>query len=227
MNFLLITIVYVFSVQYLCSTAIPSKMYCDFIEAGNCNCESRGNLRFSCPKRNPKVTVRDEPYGSFDSGIIHLNMSSSDNIYELLPNLTIGTSYAVEFVNYFPSNGITSERILQKLGIKDVNILHLIDTDVNGFSAGFSSLEHATIKNCKIRTLPMDIFRDAENIRDLTITQNGLETLPHGIFDRQTRLRVLNLSKNSLQTLPVGIFDKMMNLISLHLSFNKLQYITE
>nr|AIO08215.1 variable lymphocyte receptor C [Petromyzon marinus] len=88
-----------------------------------------------------------------------------------------------------------------------------------------ASTERLNLQYNQLQTLPVGVFDQLTELKQLFLLNNQLKSLPSGVFDSLTKLTILQLDYNQLQSVPKGAFDKLTNLDKLYLSNNQLQSI--
>ncbi|XP_078377584.1 uncharacterized protein LOC144660727 [Oculina patagonica] len=73
-----------------------------------------------------------------------------------------------------------------------------------------------------ISNLPVGIFSNFPNLRQLDLGNSNVENLAEKIFSSLTYLQILYLSSNAITVLPKNVFANLVNLKWLHLSSNAI-----
>lgn len=161
------------------------------------------------------------------SSIVELDLSSNNietlhsDVFEHLTNLTNINLNANRFAS-LPEGLFSKNQMLKQIRLMDNRVD--LDTLPNGFLARLPALEEVIIR-CNVKSVPVDMFKDSPNIRNITMASNSLVTLPMGLFTDAVSLLDLDLSDNMLYELPDDIFMGARSIIVLRLSNNQLSKI--
>lgn len=182
-----------------------------------------------CPGQNidPKIMVRIR-----QNTYVQIDCNHIDPLeYSLLPKMNIGNNPTVQFRHcpLPPSQPI--ERIIQRLGISQMNALFLESVELAGSLSrahfkGLYNLGRLRFSANGLSTLPDDVFTDLKNLTWLDLRSNNVQ-LPRNIFVPLENLNFLELGHNNLQHLPPGIFRNQKKLIHLNLWSNNLTNLSK
>jgi|GEM_PF-4116445 len=113
-------------------------------------------------------------------------------------------------------------------GLTSLQELRISDTNIRQFPAtllyGLSSLRTLSLTgNRNVKTIPVNFFKDQQNLFQLDLSFNRFRSLPVGVFNGLTSLFALSLLDGDLgPSLPYNLFDPLINLVQLNLRGNRL-----
>ncbi|XP_037948501.1 protein toll-like [Teleopsis dalmanni] len=182
-----------------------------------------------CPATevNPKITVRVRPTNHVQIECSHIDAKE----YKILPRMNIGYTPMVQ-IKQCPLPGHTPiARILEHLGITQVNSLIFETTDLGANLTrqhlnGLQGLGRLRFSSNGLSHMPEDIFNEFQNLTWLDLHSNNVQLAPN-IFAPLENLNFLELGHNSLQDLPMGIFRNQRKLVHLNLWSNQLRNLTK
>lgn len=116
-----------------------------------------------------------------------------------------------------------------KLWGKNVTELHIgrnrIRRITEGMFKGAESVKFLDISDGGVRSIPNRAFRTLEYLRSLWLDMNAIGFLNQGMFCGLDRLRELNLNGNRIRFIMPGVFQNLPNLEHLYLDQNRIRHL--
>ena len=102
------------------------------------------------------------------------------------------------------------------------NYLHKISSEVLKNLTHLKTLE---ISDNNIEYIPLNTFKDFNNLEKLILTKNKIRTLLKDMFTGLSNLLWLDLSENEISELQINTFEKLTQILDIRLTHNKLTFI--
>ena len=110
---------------------------------------------------------------------------------------------------------------LRELWLSDNQLASLSALSAGVFE-GLSNLETLYLHSSQITNLPVAVFKELTNLRELWLSANQLMTLSVGVFEGLANLETLYLHENIITTLQVGVFGSLSSVVTLYLHKNQI-----
>lgn len=108
--------------------------------------------------------------------------------------------------------------------ILDYNNIAVLNNDVFN-TKGLVNLQKLSLKNCEIRDIEKNAFRNLSIVIEIYLNNNHIHKLDPSTFSSTERLRELYLNNNNIEKIEDGLFSNLPFLQTVEISDNKLQYI--
>lgn len=126
------------------------------------------------------------------------------------------------------SNRLSPDMFVRLWG-KKVKELHIgrnrIRRITEGMFKGAESVTFLDISDGGVRSIPNRAFRTLEFLQALWLDMNGIGFLDQGMFCGLDRLRELNLNGNRIRYIMPGVFQNLPNLKHLYLDQNRIRHL--
>lgn len=160
--------------------------------------------------------------------IVELDLSSNNieqlpaDVFELLTNLTNINLSANRFTS-LPSGLFAKNKNLSRIRLMDNRVpLPMLPA---AMLANLPALEDVHIR-CDLQTIPVNMFENSVNVKNLSLAHNRLVSLPANLFVNQTYILDMDLSNNRLEALDDDLFGTTRSLLVLRLSQNRIGRIS-
>lgn len=153
------------------------------------------------------------------SATIDVNCETSDKHEECLVTNLKRSDNELNFLTN--TNSFRDSKI--KLTVRE-SFLKKIPSEI--FTA-YKNLQFSSFADCDISQIDESTFKDAHNLKELTLWINKISFLENSTFDGVENLEYLNLAWNRIESLTNGPFNKLIKLRELDLSDNKLKSLDE
>ena len=102
------------------------------------------------------------------------------------------------------------------------NYLNKISPEVLKNLTHLKTLE---ISNNNLEYIPINTFKDFNNLEKLILTKNKIRTISKDTFTGLSNLLWLDLSENQISELQINTFEKLIHIVDIRLTHNKLTFI--
>lgn len=117
-------------------------------------------------------------------------------------------------------NQIKEKDYVYKLVIFNLANNYIVFEIVHHALINFNQLAIIDFDNCKIKTLPSNMFKHGEFIEELILSGSSIEHISHDTFKCVPYLKKLVLSGNNMSTLPANLFQYTPHIKNLKLTNN-------
>lgn len=110
-------------------------------------------------------------------------------------------------------------------GFTSLQILEVTDGNISTIAAGAfvpvsGTVTKIDLSDNELEVLPIDVFKDLNNLATLLLSGNRIKTIPAGSFTNLGKLAILKMVNNQLETIEKGAFSAVTELQSLDLMIN-------